>query len=323
MTFHRVTPFLRPAVASILGQTLRDLELILVDNGTGTGLDSLGELGRDPRVRLISNTTNLREAPAQKMSRGAARGEFIALMDSDDIALPTRLEKQLAVLRAEPRLGLLTTHALAIDEAGTVLRPQFTLSTEDEQRVYTAYSLPVTNPTVAGRREVFDQFPMRDWFEVSSDYDFFTRVIEAHPCRTLPEVLLHYRIHPGQVTVSEYPMMVLNACVIRLLTARRRAGREEDFESLTASLSNVSGQPPPPLVTYAHFARLALDEGFPLLAVFLARRCVVVRRSVPVMLRAGRVLAKALRSAPRQAPILLRMFLTGPVRTHGLRPLGG
>ena len=112
MACHRVTPFLRPAVRSVLAQTERDLELILVDNGTGAGLEPLAQDGADPRVRLVTLGTNRGIAAAHNAAVALAAGEFIALLDHDDLMLPRRLEKQIAALRASPGLGLVNCGAL-------------------------------------------------------------------------------------------------------------------------------------------------------------------------------------------------------------------
>ena len=321
LPFHQVTPFLAPAVRSILDQTWRDLELLVVDNGTGTGLTALGRGADDPRVRLISHPSNLGVAAAHNAARAAARGEFVANMDSDDIALPMRIERQIAELRADPRLELLATHADVIDDRGRRLRAQFTLPEERDQRIFSAYSLPITNPTLMGRRAVFERFPMRGEFSVSSDYDFFARAIESCSARALPEVLLQYRRHASQLTVSRQAAMVFNACLIRIVTARRRAGRPEKAEELLAGYSGWLARPPPPAECYARFAALALAEKLPLLAVFLARRSVSVQRTPGRLGAATRILGAALAQCPRDAIRLLRMYATGPVRAPGLRPL--
>jgi glycosyltransferase involved in cell wall biosynthesis len=320
LAFHRVTPFLRPAVRSILDQTMGDFELLLLDNGTGQGLAALGDDGRDPRIRLLSHPTNRGVPASVNAGCAAATGEFIALMDSDDLALPDRFARQLAVLRAEPALALLATHARVVDEAGAVIGPQFTLATEAEQREYSNYSLPITNPTVMGRRAVFLAFPWREEFPIGSDYDFFARVIERHPCRALPEVLLHYRRHGGQITVSRFAEMVQYASMVRLVTARRRAGRPEGLAEL-AAIQPARERTPGAAETYGAFAERAMADGFPLLAVFLGRRHFSHRRTPAGLARATWTLLRALAAAPGRAGSLLRMFLTGPLRTHNLRPL--
>lgn len=321
MPFHRATPFLAPAIESILGQTLRDLELLLVDNGTGLPPCDLGAAGRDPRLRLLRHASNLGVAAAHTTAQQAARGEFIANMDSDDIAHPDRLARQVATFESQPKLGLLATHALIIDDGGQVCGTQFTLASAAEQRVFSAYSLPVTNPTLMGRREVFARHPMRGELNISSDYDFFARAAETHLTGCLPEPLLWYRRHAGQVTQSERPEMVFHACLIRLITARRRAGRPEALAELLASVDRWRERAPAPAEAYAEFAHRALGEGHGLLAVYLARRAFAAERSVRVFARSCRVFASAVRRDPGRAVQLARMFATGPLRTHGLRPL--
>ncbi len=321
MAFHRVTPHLRPAVRSILHQTLTDFEFIIVDNGTGLGLTALGDEGRDPRIRLLAQTTNQGIAAAHNLAVAQSSGEFIALMDYDDVALPRRFERQVATLRAESRLGLLFTHADAIDATGRVIEPQFTLATEREQRIFSAYSMPATPPTLMGRREVFVNLPMREEFWVSPDYDLFSRAVETWPAHALPEVLFHYRRHAEQTTVIAQSLQVQNASRVRLLTARRRSGRPETSGALAEEFGGWRNHPPLPAVTYAEFARRALEENFPLLAVYFARKLLSVRRDLSALKIAAGVLAGALRRAPGQTPILLRLFFTGPLRAHALRPV--
>ena len=320
MVYHRVTPFLRPAVQSVLTQTFSDLELVLVDNGTGAGLAPLGELGRDPRVRLVSSSSNRGIAGGHNLGLNHARGEFIALLDYDDIALPRRLARQIEVLRADPGLGLVCSRAAAIDADGVVTGPEFSLLGEKAQYAYTAYTAPAVTPTYAGRREVFERFPYRQEFPGAADYDFLARAAEVCRLGGVPEVLLHYRHHAGQTTWQRAAAQIHSACMIRLITARRRHGRAEDLAGVVAEVSVWRESPPPPADAYARFARWSLREGLAVQAVYHARRLVAVRRDLGAAARAARVLASALRTAPREAALLVRLFFTGPVRAHGLKP---
>ncbi len=109
-----VVPFLDPldfmfreAVESILGQTYGNLELLLVDDGSGRG--SLGMAGewveRDPRVRLL--TAGRRgAAAARNIGIRTARGEYLAFLDADDLWMPDKLERQVAILREHPEVAL-------------------------------------------------------------------------------------------------------------------------------------------------------------------------------------------------------------------------
>lgn len=319
--FHRVTPFLRPALRSLLAQTLADFEVMIVDNGTGLGLGAFGEEGRDPRLRLISFPTNQGIPAAHNAALAQARGRFIALMDYDDVALPRRFECQAAALEAKPQLGLVFSHALEIDGSDRLLGPAFTLATVREQYEFSAYSMPAVSPTSFGRREVFAQVPMDDEFQIAPDLDFTSRALERWPSEALPEVLLHYRRHQIQTTETRRPQQQLNASICRLLTARRRAGRPEGRGELRKELAAWQEQVPAPPQNFAWFALRAQQEGFPLLAVYFARQLLAARRTPGPVRTAWRVTAGALRSAPDKRVQLLRMLFTGPLRTHDLRRL--
>ena len=319
MVCHRVTPFLRPAVQSVLAQTFADLELVLVDNGTGAGLAPLGELGRDPRVRLVAAPANLGIAGGHNLGLSHARGEFIALLDHDDVALPARVARQVEALRADPGLGLVCSRAAAIDETGGVTGPEFALLDARAQYLYTAYTTPAVTPTYLGRREVFERFPFREDFPGAADYDFLARAAEVFRLGGVPEVLLHYRHHAGQTSRLRAAAQVLSACMIRLITARRRHGHVEDLAGVVAAVGPWLGEPPPPAAAHARFARWSLQEGFAAQAVYQARRLVAVRRDPGAAVRAAGVLAAALRLTPRETGLLLRLFFTGPVRAHALK----
>ena len=95
--------FLQPAVDSILGQTLADLELLVVDDHSIDG--AIGDLRKDPRLRLLRSEGN-GVAQAFRAGMQRARGKYLARMDADDIALPRRLELQLGLLESDAGIGI-------------------------------------------------------------------------------------------------------------------------------------------------------------------------------------------------------------------------
>ena len=318
--YHRVIPFLRPAVRSLLDQTWRDLEVVLVDNGTGTGLAALGEDAGDPRVRLVSLPANLGYSRAFMAGLAQSSGEFIGMHGYDDLALPLRIERQVALLRAEPRLGIVSSLADTIDARGAIIGHEFTLAGGRDQFTYTAYSTPAPAPSFLFRRAVFGQFPLRPDFDLAEDYDLVSRVVEVWTMRCVPEVLVHYRRHPGQVTVQLNDGQTLCVCLVRLLTARRRAGRDEDLAGALAGVGAWLHEAPGQAVLYRRFAAWFRREGFPDQAVYHARKLLSVRRGPAEMVFALGIVAAALVRAPGRAWFLLRLFFAGPLRAHGLRP---
>lgn len=316
--FHRMNPFFGDAVRSVLGQTLKDLELVLVDNGTGLGPEAIGEAGRDPRVRFVRLPSNEGIPAGHNTGVAATLGEFIALLDYDDLMLPQRLEKQVVAMRADASLGLVSSCAERIDEHGRVLGREFSLLQPDEQREYTRYAAPVVTPAYAGRREVFAQFPYRAEFPLAADFDFLARAAERWPMRAVPEVLLRYRWHAAQTTQQKAVEIERSLCAIRLLTARRRSGRPEDLASVMGDLAGVLTSR---AETCRRYAERSLDEELPLLAAYFARRLFVLERTPKNFAVATRLAFRAMANAQgAERKLAARLFLMGPVRAHRLRP---
>lgn len=317
MVFHRDTPFLRPAIRSVLTQTWPDLELVLVDNGTGLNHDALGDLGRDARLRWVRLARNEGIAVGHNAGVAAAQGEFLGLLDYDDIALPTRCERQIARLRAEPALGLISSLAESIDEHGAVQGREFALVAAEAQRAYSAFAAPVVTPAYLGRREVFTRFPYRTELNPSADFDFLARALEAYPAAAVPEVLLHYRRHAMQTTVAQSGLLEAQRCAIRTLTARRRAGRPEAFAPTLAAIE-------PALAAAESCRRWAarnLAENLPVLAAYHARRSIGLQRTARAIVRGTALGLAAWRGAAAgERGLARRHFFKGPVRALGLRP---
>ena len=317
IVFHRDTPFLRPAIASVLRQTFGELELVLVDNGTGLTADALGESGRDPRLRFVRLPRNHGIAAGHNAGVAAATGEFIALLDYDDFALSHRLERQVAALRADPRVGLVSSLADAIDERDRVLHREFALLDPREQFRYSQYSAPFFTPACTGRRELFVGLPYRESFEACADFDFITRAAERGPIAAIPEVLLHYRHHAAQTTVQRGRRIAAERCAVRLLTARRRAGRDEGVDLLAPPRDASAGD------TLRDFASRCLVEDFAVLAAYHARRSFAEQRTPAALAVALRLFVQVWRRARAgERALVARMFFTGPVRTLGLRSVG-
>lgn len=320
MVSHRDTPFVRAAVASVFAQTLRDWELIFVDNGSGMTPESLGESGRDDRLRWIALEQNFGIPIGMNAALKVARGEFIAVLDADDLALPRRFEVQAAFLRANPGLSAVFSAADTIDEAGVVTAREFTLLSERDHRIFSAYDMPAMTPTVMLRRQIMERYPYREDFDVACDYDQMSRIADHHASCALPEVLTQYRRHQIQTTVQKRVSQVFYANIVRLLTARRRSGRDEAMAALVEELREWLAQPPDPATQYAFFARRSLAEGYILLAVYFARKMLADARTPRGIAGAGWILLHAMGQNPGQIVRLLRMFFTGPLRAFDLQP---
>ena len=108
---HNSEKYLGEAIKSILGQTFKDFELIIIDDQSTDDSRNVVESFTDRRIKLISTPRNLGRAGADNYAIQFAEGEYIAKMDSDDISMPRRFEKQVSYLNENPRINILGTWA--------------------------------------------------------------------------------------------------------------------------------------------------------------------------------------------------------------------
>jgi len=317
LVFHRVSEHLRPAVDSLINQTWRDFELILVDNGCRLDAPARAALATDPRVRWVALAEDTGIGPAANAGVAASVGEYIAIADYDDLSLPTRLEREVAALDADPGLALVSAFAERIDGAGRPLGDRvFTLAAPDEFAAYAPYAAPVVHPASMGRRAVYEEFPFRRPFRFTSELDFYARVTERHRLGVIPEVLLRYRWYPSQTTQSHAANIDQSRCVILQLAARRRAGRPEELDRVEWMTDALSAG-----AFAARTARHCLDEGLCVPAAYLARRAFALDRTPAGAGRAAARAAALWRHTPRaERAVAAAMFRHGPVRALGVTP---
>ena len=187
---------LHSAVESLRQQTLRQWELILVDDGsTDTTASVATELGAlDPRIRVVTNDRNLGLAESLNRAFRMSSGEFIARMDADDRSLPERFMLQLDFLRTHPDVAVLGTAAHEIDSSGR----RIGLTTRREHHDVIAAHMfkenPFIHPSVMLRREFLEALAGYDQtLRRAQDYDLWLRGYQSFRYHNLPEPLLEYR----------------------------------------------------------------------------------------------------------------------------------
>lgn len=221
--------FLAEAIESILGQTFADFEFVIVDDGsTDTSPAILADYAsRDPRIRVV---TQANAGIVAALNRGLAecRTALVARMDADDVSLPTRLERQVAFLATRPMVAVVGTAVQRISETGAagpeVRHPAAWQAIARGLR----HGNCLAHPSVMMRRDaVMEVGGYREFLRHAEDYDLWTRVAERQELANLPDCLLRYRVHGGQVSWAVAESQVLGTLAARgLARARRRSGRE-------------------------------------------------------------------------------------------------
>ncbi len=319
IVFHRDTEFLRPAIASVLAQDFTDFELLLVDNGTGLTPEQLGPAGADRRVRWVRLPCNTGIPGGHNAGIAEARGELVALLDYDDLALPGRLARQVAAFRADPGLACVSAFARRIDAAGRDLGPEFCLPDPAAHAAYAAYAAPLITPAAMARREVFSALPYRAEFPFAADLDFQARLFERARGAVVPEILIHYRAYAGQTTRARAKEIEHSRAAIQILAGRRRRDRPEQ---LPAVLDATAA--PTAAGCWRRGAAVCLGDGEPVFAAYQARRSFALERTPVSAWSAWRLYRRALKEASAgERALVRRMFRQGPVRALRLRPAGG
>lgn len=203
MPAYNAERYVGEAIKSVLGQSMPSWELLVVDDCSTDRTLEVCRSFQDPRIRVFSSPQNLNAAGARNLALEHAQGEFVAFLDSDDVAMPDRLERQHKALLDDPELGFLGSQIRLINER-TVQSNQHWIYPE-EDGVFKATMLfrcPFLMSTIATRaslirtmgEQVFDQD-----FAPSEDYHFAARMMGLCKFRNDKEPLVHYRLHTGQL----------------------------------------------------------------------------------------------------------------------------
>jgi glycosyltransferase involved in cell wall biosynthesis len=199
---HDGEPFVRTALASVLGQTMPELELIVVDDASSDGTPEILGAIDDPRVRVLRNEGRAGLAAALNRGLDEARGTFVARLDADDVAMPRRLEGQLERIRSAPPAAVVGASVMDLDETGRVRRVHTMPTGAVSVRWASLFSSPFYHPTVLVERDVLERHALRydPGFEESEDYDLWSRLLEVADGDNVPEPLVLYRVHPEQAS---------------------------------------------------------------------------------------------------------------------------
>jgi glycosyltransferase involved in cell wall biosynthesis len=189
------------AIESILAQTITDFELIIVDDGSTDQSMAVIQGYRDPRIRLIRFSQNKGGSKARNVGNREARGEFIAVMDSDDIALPGRLEMQLAFMKAHPDVGICGASVRWVDETLHHMEDGPAVTGPERCLAKLTLLIPFCHPTLMVRRSVYSLVPYETRWEPIADYGFLTHAAHVTKIDAIKDVVLLMRSHPLRISV--------------------------------------------------------------------------------------------------------------------------
>ncbi|OZN24964.1 glycosyl transferase family 2 [Actinobacillus seminis] len=229
---YNVSSYVREALSSVLAQTYKHLEIIVIDDGStdNTG-EILNQLAKsDTRLRIIHNEKNIGIIKTLNKGLNLAKGDYIARMDADDLIVPDWIEKILNRMENEPHIFAMggslqilssNTGKLAkIYKNGEI----FQYPTEHDDIIRTLpFDNPMAHPTMVMRAEIFSRNGLRydEHYPKAEDYKLWLEISKIGQLANLPDVLLQYRIHENQTSSMHNQQQISTARKIRFEAANR------------------------------------------------------------------------------------------------------
>ncbi len=290
MAVYDAEDHLAAAIESIQSQTFTDFELIAVDDGSRDGSLAILErhAARDQRLRVIARP-HAGVVSTRNAALTAARADFVAVMDADDIAHPERLARQVAHLRAQPEILALGAGVEIIDPEGwPIRRLKVPLDHASiDAALMRGRGEALVHPVVMFRRDAMLAVAgYREGCDSVEDLDLYLRLAERGHLANLPETLLQYRhhLHKSTYTLGGEHRRIANA-VLRDARLRRGLDVSSGFE-MPALASET------PAVDYwCEWVRQAVIGG----NLATARKhAIAVLREQPARARSWQLLARAL-----------------------------
>ncbi len=198
MPVYNNAAFVQEAIHSMLIQTFKDFELIVIDDGSKDGSAELIDQFKDPRIRKIIHRQNRGVVSVLNEGLGLATGEYIARMDSDDISTPDRLNIQVSFMDQNPAVGL-SAGAFTTFIGG---RPKINPFSHEEIKTWLLFHCCIAHPTVIMRNSIVQQLGVRydSNYPHAEDYELWNRLAFQTQLANLPVNMLYYRTHSGQVS---------------------------------------------------------------------------------------------------------------------------
>lgn len=208
--------YLKIAIDSILNQSFKDFEFIIIDDGSSDKSTEIIRLYNDERIVFIKNTINMGLIFSLNLGLESAKGKYIARMDQDDKSYLNRIEEQVKYMDEHPEIILTSTNARLFNESGFsyLLKKKITL---EKLKTNLLFSNCIVHPSVMLRKDYLKDYNLNYDLEYKGieDYGLWLKMsIQNAKLAIIPKVLLDYRINIGSITTNN--LKDLKDYIIRL-----------------------------------------------------------------------------------------------------------
>lgn len=260
MCVYNAGEYLRPALLSVLEQTYRNLDVVIIDDGSTDGcFQHIDDLLADSRIRVY-HQENATRPVALNRALDLARGEFYAIHDADDISQPRRIERQVEFLLKYSSLAAVFCGNELIMNGRSMAPTLASKGTDECKRDIAAFQMPAHDPTGMFRMSLVGDLRYDPTLPYIEAFDYIMRVGERHPMAVLGECLYAYRILSTSVT-RRHPAQRDRFVVEALSRACNRRGLDYDRAPLYgAGRPNRSQSSVLDNNIAAHFIKSVLDQ---------------------------------------------------------------
>lgn len=246
--------YIADSLESILNQTYKNLEVLLVNDGSTDNSVGVIKKYNDSRIRIVNNEENRGIPYTRNVGLREATGEYLVIMDSDDISLPDRIEKQVKHLEANPSLDVVGSNYIKFNDKSE-RKISSSLKTPEEVKAMLLFFSPLSNPSSAVRMKTVrdNNLTYNEEFFVAQDYDFWAQLSKKGNLAVLPDFLLKYRSGHENITKTskrdkvEKRKKIINAIHEDLLafygidlTAKEKQVYNEFFSQNFSAIQEVS-----------------------------------------------------------------------------------
>ena len=203
MSVYNGEDYLAEAIESVLSQSFRDFELIIINDcskdSTGDILEKYAQ--QDERVKVHTNEVNLRLPSSLNKAMEFAQGKYIARMDADDICLPDRLERQYDFMEKNPHIALSSCRFMTLKNGVIASGGCGGRNDSESIKALLLVTNPILHPGIIAKADVIKKLGYDKNFTCTEDMELWTRfVISGYNVEIQPEYLMIYRLHDKQIT---------------------------------------------------------------------------------------------------------------------------
>ncbi|MBX3721877.1 MAG: glycosyltransferase [Turneriella sp.] len=234
MAAYNAEDFIKAAIESIFSQTYKNWELVILNDGSTDRTKEVIHSFQDLRLKYFENQSNMGLVYTRNRIISLCKGEYLAVLDSDDVAYPDRLEKEVQFLEQHSAFGLVGSSIEMIDAEGALTGGVWDLPAKDDEiATILFFHNNFAHSTVMYRKSLLPTPAYREGFAPAEDYDLWVRLCQSCSAHNFQKPLVAYRVHGTNTSFSD---------IGRLIAAEKKIIHENAERLLNSELSTEQAQ---------------------------------------------------------------------------------